>query len=66
MIMFPVVALTLSALFEDMALDWTVLTGAALVILGNAFVLARDTRVTLRTPRHWRWHRKLLLSFGRR
>ena len=66
MIMFPVVALALSALFEDMALDWTILTGTALVLVGNAFVLTKDIRVSLRTPRNWLWHWKLLLSFARR
>lgn len=42
MVMFPVVALALSTLFENF--DWTPLAalGALVVLLGNAFVLARS------------------------
>jgi drug/metabolite transporter (DMT)-like permease len=39
MVMFPVVALVLSALFEGLVLDWSILAGTALVIAGNAFTL---------------------------
>jgi drug/metabolite transporter (DMT)-like permease len=43
MVMFPVVALILSALFEDLEIDATVVTGTLLVLAGNVFVL--NTRV---------------------
>ena len=41
MVMFPVIALVLSTLFEDFT--WTPLAGLGVlvVLLGNAFVLAR-------------------------
>ncbi len=39
MVMFPVVALVLSALFEGLVLDWSILAGTTLVIAGNAFTL---------------------------
>ena len=42
MVMFPVVALILSALFEDLEIDATVIVGTLLVLAGNLFVL--DTR----------------------
>jgi drug/metabolite transporter (DMT)-like permease len=45
MVMFPVVALILSALFEDLEIDAKVVVGTLLVLAGNLFVL--DTR----TPR---------------
>jgi len=47
--MFPVVALILSAIFEDLEIDATVVTGTLLVLAGNVFVL--NTRV--RRPRGW-------------
>lgn len=47
MVMFPVVALVLSAIFEDLEIDATVVTGTLLVLAGNIFVL--NTR--LRRPR---------------
>ena len=47
MVMFPVVALILSALFEDLAIDATIIVGTVLVIAGNLFVL--NTRAP-RTP----------------
>lgn len=39
MVMFPVVALVLSMLFEDLKLDGTIILGTALVLAGNLFVL---------------------------
>lgn len=39
MVMFPVVALVLSALFEGLRIDGTVLLGTIFVLAGNAFVL---------------------------
>lgn len=39
MVMFPVVALVLSATFEGLRIDWTTMTGTALVLAGNVFVL---------------------------
>ena len=44
MVLFPVVALTISALFEGLELTPAVFLGAALVILGNLFVLQRASR----------------------
>jgi drug/metabolite transporter (DMT)-like permease len=43
MVMFPVVALILSALFEDLEIDATIVVGTLLVLAGNLFVL--DKRV---------------------
>lgn len=39
MVMFPVVALILSALFEGLAIDTSVVVGTILVLAGNMFVL---------------------------
>ena len=39
MVMFPVVALILSALFEDLEIDATIVVGTLLVLAGNLFVL---------------------------
>jgi len=39
MVMFPVVALVLSSLFEGLEIDATVVAGASLVLIGNIFVL---------------------------
>jgi drug/metabolite transporter (DMT)-like permease len=39
MVMFPVVALILSALFEGLAIDASVIAGTVLVLAGNMFVL---------------------------
>ena len=39
MVMFPVVALVISFFFEGLDLDWNILTGVALVILGNVLIL---------------------------
>ena len=41
MVMFPVVALVLSSLFEGLSIDASIIAGTALVIVGNLFVLAR-------------------------
>ncbi len=41
MVMFPVVALVLSSLFEGLRIDAPTIAGTALVIVGNLFVLAR-------------------------
>ena len=38
-VMFPVVALILSLLFEGLALDFSIVLGTALVLLGNLLVL---------------------------
>ena len=39
MVMFPVVALILSILFEGLELDLTIILGTLLVLTGNIFVL---------------------------
>lgn len=39
MVMFPVVALILSVLFEDLEMDATIIVGTLLVLAGNLFVL---------------------------
>ena len=39
MVMFPVVALFLSVLFEDLELDKTIVAGVILVLAGNLFIL---------------------------
>jgi drug/metabolite transporter (DMT)-like permease len=41
MVLFPVVALVLSMLFEGLKLDATILLGTCLVLAGNMFVLRR-------------------------
>jgi len=38
-VLFPVIALLLSALFENLQLDWVQFSGFALVILGNGLVV---------------------------
>jgi len=53
MVMFPVVALILSAIFEDLEIDATIATGTLLVLAGNVFVL--NTKV--RRARRWTWNR---------
>ncbi|MBT8088018.1 MAG: EamA family transporter [Gammaproteobacteria bacterium] len=40
-VMFPVVALLLSVLFEGLRIDWSILLGTALVLSGNVLVLKR-------------------------
>jgi drug/metabolite transporter (DMT)-like permease len=49
MVLFPVVALALSALFEDMKIDATVVAGTVLVLTGNVFVLNARVRRGRRT-----------------
>lgn len=44
-VMFPVVALVLSILFEGLALDTYILVGFALVLAGNLLVLARGRKI---------------------
>jgi len=39
MVMFPVVALVVSFLFEGLELGWNILTGIALVVIGNIIIL---------------------------
>jgi len=46
MVMFPVVALVLSAIFEDLEINASVIIGTLLVLVGNVFVL--NTRVRRR------------------
>ena len=41
MVMFPVIALIISTLFEGLQIDATIITGTALVLAGNLFVLQR-------------------------
>jgi drug/metabolite transporter (DMT)-like permease len=44
MVMFPVVALALSAMFEGLDIDATVIAGTLLVLAGNVFVLNTKVR----------------------
>jgi len=44
MVMFPVVALLLSTLFEGLELDLPIIVGTALVLAGNVFVLETKTQ----------------------
>jgi drug/metabolite transporter (DMT)-like permease len=44
MVMFPVVALVLSAIFEDLEIDAPVVIGTLLVLAGNVFVLNTKAR----------------------
>lgn len=50
MVMFPVVALILSALFEGLILDASVILGTALVLAGNIFVMRTPKPQRPRTP----------------
>ena len=43
-VMFPVVALILSTLFEGLRIDWPIVVGTALVLAGNVFVLKGTER----------------------
>ena len=43
-VLFPVVALLLSALFEGLEIDASIIVGTALVLLGNVFVLEGRVR----------------------
>ena len=47
MVMFPVIALILSAIFEDLEIDGMIVSGTLLVLAGNVFVL----NTKLRRPR---------------
>jgi drug/metabolite transporter (DMT)-like permease len=49
MVMFPVVALILSVIFEDLEIDGTILSGTLLVLAGNVCVL----NTGVRRPRRW-------------
>jgi drug/metabolite transporter (DMT)-like permease len=40
-VMFPVVALLLSVLFEGLRIDWSIVVGTVLVLFGNTLVLKR-------------------------
>jgi drug/metabolite transporter (DMT)-like permease len=51
MVMFPVVALILSAIFEDLEIDAAVIIGTLLVLAGNVFVLNTKARRVRKTPR---------------
>jgi drug/metabolite transporter (DMT)-like permease len=44
MVMFPVVALALSAIFEGLEIDATVIAGTLLVLAGNVFVISTKVR----------------------
>jgi len=44
-VLFPVVALLLSTLFEGLRLDLPIILGTILVLIGNVFVLERKTRL---------------------
>jgi drug/metabolite transporter (DMT)-like permease len=50
MVMFPVVALILSALFEDLEVDTPIVVGTLLVLAGNLFVLNTRTPYAKRPP----------------
>ncbi len=49
MVMFPVVALLISILFEGLAIDLTTVAGVVLVLVGNLFVLNTKTDSTRRS-----------------
>ncbi len=51
MVMFPVVALILSVLFEDLEMDATIIVGTLLVLAGNLFVLNTRAPRAPREPR---------------
>lgn len=51
MVMFPVVALVVSFLFEDLELGWNILAGVALVLIGNVLILwMEDETVSRQKP----------------
>lgn len=50
MVMFPVVALVLSAIFEDLEITASVITGTSLVLVGNVFVLNARVRRRRQPP----------------
>ncbi|MEM7281246.1 MAG: EamA family transporter [Pseudomonadota bacterium] len=51
-VMFPVVALVLSILFEDLQIEWTLLIGLGLVLIGNVAILngARKPKADFSKP----------------
>ena len=51
MVMFPVVALILSAIFEGLEIDASVVVGTLLVLAGNVFVLNTKARRVRKAPR---------------
>jgi drug/metabolite transporter (DMT)-like permease len=54
MVMFPVVALIISILFEGLAIDLTTVVGVILVLVGNVFVLETKADSTqIRASRWW-------------
>ncbi len=53
MVMFPVVALILSTLFEGLELNSSIVVGTALVLAGNLFVLGAKTRRELQYTRRF-------------
>ena len=58
MIMFPVIALVLSTLFEGLTIDAPIIVGAALVLVGNLFVLG------VKLPRQFQYTRRLIKATG--
>jgi drug/metabolite transporter (DMT)-like permease len=52
-VLFPVVAVVLSMAFEGLTLEWHLLVGIALVLIGNAVILGKDRwpRLRLRASR---------------
>ena len=50
MVMFPVVALVLSAIFEDLEINASVIIGTSLVLVGNVFVLNARVRRRRQQP----------------
>lgn len=50
MVLFPVLALILSILFEGLRIDATLIAGTALVLAGNVFVLRRDRVPSTTSP----------------
>jgi drug/metabolite transporter (DMT)-like permease len=49
-ILFPIIALLLSTLFEDLSWGYLQLAGVALVLAGNVLVLNRQLRINLSSP----------------
>jgi drug/metabolite transporter (DMT)-like permease len=60
MVMFPVVALVLSTLFEGLEIDTTTVVGTLFVLSGNLFVLKTRGRAPASRGTHerWLWPRK--------
>lgn len=51
MVVFPVIAVTLSALFEGLAINATIATGFVLVLVGNVLILRGSSRKAMPTMR---------------